>query len=120
MSSEGVAHTGGRYRSVIILPFLFALRHFRAKLIARVEVVILLFPCSHPRNYGSTYVYLLCNDPNQLSGMRHVIGLRPHARFITARLPKDHGQFHICAYPNTPENSRTELLAPFYHFLPRP
>src|SRR5713226_4475506 len=103
MSSEGVAHTGGRYRSVIILPFLFALRHFRAKLIARVEVVILLFPCGHPRNCGSKYVYLFCNDPNQLSGMCHVICLRPHARFITARLPKVHARVFICASPTTPE-----------------
>ncbi len=86
VSSEGVAHTGGRYGSVIIPPFLFALRHFGAKLIACVVVALLSYPFGHPRDCGSEYIFHFCNYPNQLRGMCHVIC--PYAHFLTARFPK--------------------------------
>ncbi len=56
MSSEGIAHTVGRYGSVVILLLLFALRHFSAKLIARMVVALLSYPCGHPRGGGSKYI----------------------------------------------------------------
>ncbi len=65
MSFEGVAHTGGQYGSVIIFLFLFSLRHFSAKLIARVVVALLSYPCGHPRGCGSKYVWAP-SVPNQM------------------------------------------------------
>jgi len=74
---------------VIILPFLFALRHFGAKLIARVALLTLFsYPSGHPRGCGSEYISPFCNEPNQLRGMCHVICLRPYAHLLTARFPK--------------------------------
>jgi hypothetical protein len=64
MSSEGVAHTVGRYGSVIILIFLFALPNFSAKLIARMVVALLSYSCGHPRGCGSEYIWHFCNDPS--------------------------------------------------------
>ena len=88
MSFEGVAHTGGQYGSVIIFLFLFSLRHFSAKLIARVVVALLSYPFGHSRDCGSEYIFHVCNYPNQLRGMSHVICLRSYAHFLTVRFPK--------------------------------
>src|SRR5258707_14891897 len=104
MSSEGVAHTVGRYGSVVILLLLFALRHFSAKLIARMVVALLSYPCGHPRGGGSKYILPFCNDPSQLSGMCHVIRPRPYTRFLQP-LSQDRDRFTVCAYPSTAENS---------------